>query len=211
MKNLNKVSIALLAALAVGCSTTGDCPFNRSGEDCDRIIVTAYLPPVVAELDYKNIPGSRNQVIVQGGFQHALSVPGPETLQPVTQSVPSFALPPVPENAIPDTESVFFAFDRASIDPVEMDKLDNLIHRIEAKLIHVRIEGHTDSKGSARYNQKLSVKRAKAVKNYLVQHGIQAGKISIEGLGESDPAAPNDTEAHRIKNRRADLIPFTEN
>lgn len=208
MKNLNKVPIALLAALAVGCSTTGSCPFNRSGDDCDRIIVTAYLPPVVAELDYKNIRGSRNQVIVQGGFQHALSVPGPETLQPVTQPLQSFALPP---NAIPETETVYFPFDRASIDPVEMDKLDNLIHRIETKLIHVRIEGHTDSQGSARYNQKLSVNRAKAIKNYLVQHGIQAGKISIEGLGESDPVVPNDTEAHRIKNRRADLIPVTEN
>jgi outer membrane protein OmpA-like peptidoglycan-associated protein len=211
MKNLNKVPIALLASLAIGCSTTGGCPFNRSGDDCDQITVTAYLPPVVAELNYKNIQGSRNQVIVQGGFQHALSVPGPETLQPVTEPVQSFALPPVP-NAVPDTETVLFAFDHAALDPVEMDKLDHLLHRIEnAHLMHIRIEGHTDSKGSARYNQKLSIKRAKTVKNYLIQHGIQASKISIEGLGESDPVVPNDTEAHRIKNRRADLIPFVGN
>jgi outer membrane protein OmpA-like peptidoglycan-associated protein len=209
MKNLNKVPIALLASLAIGCSTTGGCPFNRSGDDCDRIIVTAYLPPVVAELNYKNIQGSRNQVIVQGGFQHALSIPGPETLQPVTEPVQSFS--PVP-NAVPDTATVLFAFDHAALDPVEMDKLDHLLHRIEnAHLMHIRIEGHTDSKGSARYNQKLSIKRAKAVQNYLIQHGIQASKISIEGLGESDPVVPNDTEAHRIKNRRADLIPFVGN
>jgi outer membrane protein OmpA-like peptidoglycan-associated protein len=209
MKNLNKVPIALLASLAIGCSTTGGCPFNRSGDDCDRIIVTAYLPPVVAELNYKNIQGSRNQVIVQGGFQHALSIPGPETLQPVTELVQSF--PPVPI-AVPDTATVLFAFDHAALDPVEMDKLDHLLHRIEnAHLMHIRIEGHTDSKGSARYNQKLSIKRAKAVQNYLIQHGIQASKISIEGLGASDPVVPNDTEAHRIKNRRADLIPFVGN
>jgi outer membrane protein OmpA-like peptidoglycan-associated protein len=209
MKNLNKVPIALLASLAIGCSTTGGCPFNRSGDDCDRITVTAYLPPVVAELNYKNIQGSRNQVIVQGGFQHALSIPGPETLQPVTELVQSF--PPVP-NAVPDTATVLFAFDHAALDPVEMDKLDHLLQRIEnAHLMHIRIEGHTDSKGSARYNQKLSIKRAKAVQNYLIQHGIQASKISIEGLGASDPVVPNDTEAHRIKNRRADLIPFVGN
>ena len=93
-----------------------------------------------------------------------------------------------------------------------MEKLDNLIHLIEnANLLHIRVEGHTDSKGSAKYNKKLSVKRAKAVKDYLVQHGIQQSKISTRGFGEVSPLEPNDTDDHRARNRRSELIPITGN
>ena len=220
MKNFNKLPIALLIGIAVGCSTTTGCPFNASGDDCEQITITAYLPPVVADLDYKNIQGSQNQVIVQGGFQHALSVPEQEKLldkalvteRLVTTPLQAFALPAVPENAIPETETIFFEFDHASIAAGEMEKIDKLIHRIEnANLLHIRVEGHTDSKGSAKYNQKLSVKRAKAVKDYLVQHGIQQSKISTRGFGEESPLEPNDTDDHRAKNRRSELIPITGN
>ena len=58
MKNFNKLPIALLVGIAAGCSTTSSCPFNASGEDCERITITAYLPPIVADLDYKVIQGS---------------------------------------------------------------------------------------------------------------------------------------------------------
>lgn len=217
MKNFNKLQLALLAGIAVGCSATSSCPFNAiDGGDCERITITAYLPPVVADLDYKNIQGSQNQVIVLGGFQHALSVPGQENVQAleleVTPKLQSFPLQPLPENAIPDKESVLFEFDHASIAVEEMEKLDNLIHRIEnADLMHVRIEGHTDSKGSAKYNKQLSVKRAEAVRDYLVRHGIALSKISTKGFGEAMPLERNDTEEHRAKNRRSELIPITGN
>jgi outer membrane protein OmpA-like peptidoglycan-associated protein len=215
MKNFNKLPIAILVGIALsGCSTTPVCPFDGSGEDCEKITITAYLPPVIADLDYKDIHGSQNQVIVQGGFQHVLSVPGQldAVEQSVTPAFQSFALAPVPNNAIPETALVLFEFDRTSMSIHEMEKLDNLIHRVEsANLMHVRIEGHTDSKGSAKYNKKLSVKRAKAVRDYLVQHGIEQTKISIKGYGESMPVEPNDTEEHRAKNRRSELIPITGN
>ena len=93
----------------------------------------------------------------------------------------------------------------------ESKKLDDLIHKIESNLMHVSIEGHTDSKGSAKYNKKLSVKRAIAVKDYLIQHGISESKISTKGFGETSPEFPNDTEIHRAQNRRANLIPMTGN
>lgn len=220
MKNFNKLPIALLVGIAAGCSTTSSCLFNASGEDCERITITAYLPPIVADLDYKVIQGSQNQVIVQGGFQHALSVPGEGnplgktlvTEQLSTPPLQSFELPPIPENAIPETETVLFEFDHASIPSGELEKIDKLIHRIEnANLLHIRVEGHTDSKGSAKYNKKLSVKRAKAVKDYLVQHGIQQSKISTRGFGEVSPLEPNDTDDHRARNRRSELIPITGN
>lgn len=215
MKNFNKLPIAILAVLVVsGCSMNSTSPFKTIGDDCEQIMITAYFPPVVADLDYKDIQGSQNQVIVQGGFQHALSIPGKEKAieQAVTPQLQSFALAPVTDKAIPETETVFFEFDHASIPVSELDKLNNFLHRIDSPgLMHVRVEGYTDSKGSAKYNNKLSTRRAKAVRDYLVQHGIQPSKISHKGFGEGLPLEPNDTEEHRAKNRRADIIPLTGN
>ena len=215
MKSFNKLPLAILAVIVVsGCSMTSISPFKTMGDDCEQIMITAYLPPVVADLDYKDIQGSQNQVIVQGGFQHALSIPGEEKAieQAVTPQLQSFALAPVTDKAISETETVFFEFDHASIPVSELDKLNNFLHRIDSPgLMHVRVEGYTDSKGLAKYNNKLSTRRAKVVRDYLVQHGIQPSKISHKGFGDDFPLEPNDTEEHRAKNRRAEIIPLTGN
>ncbi|RMF97213.1 MAG: OmpA family protein, partial [Candidatus Schekmanbacteria bacterium] len=62
--------------------------------------------------------------------------------------------------------------------------------------------GHTDSIGSEKYNQKLSEKRAEAVKNYYVEKGVDASIIEAIGKGESEPVADNKTREGRAKNRR---------
>ena len=72
--------------------------------------------------------------------------------------------------------------------------------------LRVTVEGHTDSVGSAAYNQKLSERRAQAVKRYLVRQGIDPSRITTEGYGKSRPIASNETEEGRAKNRRADII-----
>lgn len=68
------------------------------------------------------------------------------------------------------------------------------------------IEGHTDNTGDPAYNQQLSTKRAQAVANYLTSHGVDASRVSAEGLGQDYPIAPNDTEAGRQQNRRVEVI-----
>jgi len=71
----------------------------------------------------------------------------------------------------------------------------------------VRIEGHTDSVGSAKYNQKLSEKRAESVANYIVRkHQIDKNRLETVGLGESQPIAPNTTSSGRAQNRRVEII-----
>lgn len=69
----------------------------------------------------------------------------------------------------------------------------------------VRVEGHTDSKGSSEYNMDLSNRRATAVKNLLVQRGIADSRIDVVGYGETMSVATNDTEAGRQKNRRVEI------
>jgi outer membrane protein OmpA-like peptidoglycan-associated protein len=72
--------------------------------------------------------------------------------------------------------------------------------------LQLTIEGHTDSVGSAEYNQALSEKRADAVHDYLVSQGVDASKLSAQGLGKFHPVADNSTAAGRQKNRRVEII-----
>jgi outer membrane protein OmpA-like peptidoglycan-associated protein len=72
--------------------------------------------------------------------------------------------------------------------------------------LQLTIEGHTDSVGSAEYNQALSEKRADAVRDYLVGQGVDASKLSAQGLGMVHPVADNGTPAGRKKNRRVEII-----
>jgi outer membrane protein OmpA-like peptidoglycan-associated protein len=67
------------------------------------------------------------------------------------------------------------------------------------------VAGHTDSVGSEQYNQDLSLRRARSVVNYLVDHGVAVSRMSAEGRGEMEPIAMNDTEAGRAQNRRVEI------
>ena len=66
----------------------------------------------------------------------------------------------------------------------------------------VTIRGYTDSTGSSGHNQQLSERRAAAVRDYLIAHGIAAGMLTAQGLGQSDPIDSNATAAGRAANRR---------
>ena len=72
--------------------------------------------------------------------------------------------------------------------------------------LNLMVEGHTDNTGSAEFNQKLSEQRADSVRQYLVQQGIGAPRISAQGLGETQPRVPNDSAANRQLNRRVELV-----
>jgi len=69
------------------------------------------------------------------------------------------------------------------------------------------VAGHTDSVGTAPYNQDLSVRRAKAVADYLLAgHGIESSRLTLKGYGETKPIASNDNEKGRALNRRVEFI-----
>ncbi len=85
----------------------------------------------------------------------------------------------------------------------EIDRVAGVLNQYPTTL--VRVEGHTDSKGSDAYNMDLSNRRANAVKSLLVQRGIADSRIDVVGYGETMPVATNATEAGRQKNRRVEI------
>jgi len=69
----------------------------------------------------------------------------------------------------------------------------------------VRIEGHTDSQGNAKYNEELSMRRAQTVREVLLGRGVQPAQVTALGMGETRPVADNKTAAGRAQNRRVEL------
>jgi len=72
--------------------------------------------------------------------------------------------------------------------------------------LKLAIEGYTDTTGTAAFNQTLSAQRANAVRDYLVQQGLDAGTVTAQGFGPANPVASNDTPQGRQQNRRVEII-----
>lgn len=105
-----------------------------------------------------------------------------------------------------ETATVFFDFDKSELKPATIATLDALAAKAKGKTVEATIVvGHTDSIGTPEYNQKLSVRRADAVKAYLTSKGIDPSCVFTEGKGLGAPARSNDTEEGRAMNRRADI------
>ncbi|MCX8111880.1 MAG: OmpA family protein [Bacteroidia bacterium] len=103
--------------------------------------------------------------------------------------------------------NVFFDFDKAELKPESEAELLEVVRLLRMNpQWRVEIEGHTDSIGSAGYNQALSQRRAEAVRAYLIQQGISPERLTARGYGSSKPIADNRTEAGRALNRRTELL-----
>ena len=132
--------------------------------------------------------------------------PAPEVAPVVAMPAPVVVAAPAPA---PVAEKVSFAsealfdFDQSTLKPQGKAALDQLLGQLTGMDLEVIVTvGHTDAVGSDAYNQKLSQRRAEAVKAYLVAQGVETNRVYTEGKGETQPVADNTTAAGRAKNRR---------
>jgi outer membrane protein OmpA-like peptidoglycan-associated protein len=106
---------------------------------------------------------------------------------------------------------VNFDFNKATIrkvDDADLEKGATFVKKYPD--FKISLEGHTDSIGSDKYNQKLSEKRAAAVKDYLVTKSVNGAKIQTSGFGKTRPIADNKTDAGRAENRRVEILILSE-
>ena len=127
--------------------------------------------------------------------------------------------PPPPQNVVIDLRGVNFKFDRPkkgesnigpTLKPPASDSLAILSQAVDTlnryPQVKIEIDGYTDSKGTDKYNQSLSERRANIVDQYLTSHGIDASRITaVQGFGESNPVDTNTTDAGRQRNRRVEF------
>jgi outer membrane protein OmpA-like peptidoglycan-associated protein len=118
-----------------------------------------------------------------------------------------------PQVVVEDTEVVIleqinFAFDRAEILPSSFGLMDAIARTINAhtEILRIEVQGHTDNRGTARYNEQLSQRRVDAVVRGLVERGVDPARLVGRGYGLSVPLVPNDTEENRARNRRVQFI-----
>ena len=125
---------------------------------------------------------------------------------PAARPAPAPAPLPPAATKVTYAADAFFDFDKSVLKPEGKAKLDDLVGKVKGINLEVIIAvGHTDSVGVDAYNQKLSVRRAEAVKAYLVSKGIEKNRVYTEGKGEKQPVADNKTSEGRAKNRRVEI------
>jgi len=104
---------------------------------------------------------------------------------------------------------LLFDFDKSDIKPAGFKELDDVIVVLKKNpALKIELQGHTDNKGTKLYNEKLSLRRAMAVKKYLEGKGISSDKLTTKAFGLSKPVATNDTKEGRALNRRVELTPI---
>ncbi|MEZ4363542.1 MAG: OmpA family protein [Kofleriaceae bacterium] len=140
-------------------------------------------------------------------FRCASGAPAPVVAEPVIEPMPEEPEVQVNAETIDLKERVQFENDSAVLLDASRSLLDDVARTIteHPELVRIRIEGHTDDKADDRHNQRLSKRRADAVRNYLIEHGVAASRLEAKGFGESRPIADNSTEEGREQNRRVEL------
>ena len=200
MKKLNKVAM-LIASAALATAAGAQTIDNwRNG---------------TGELVWKN--GTQELCWRDANWTPATAAAGCDGAIVAPKAAPAPAPAPAPKAAAPApapaaatkvtyAADTFFDFDKSALKKEGKAKLDDLVGKVKGINLEVIIAvGHTDSVGTDAYNQKLSVRRAEAVKAYLVSKGIEKNRVYTEGKGEKQPVADNKTKEGRAKNRRVEI------
>ena len=202
MKKLNKVAMLFASAViatAAGAQTVDNWK-NGSGE-----LVWKNGTNELCWRDASWTPATAAEGC-DGALTKAAEAAAPAAAPAAAKPAPAPAPAPVASSKVTYAADAFFDFDKAVLKPEGKAKLDDLVSKVKDINLEVIIAvGHTDSIGTDAYNQKLSVRRAEAVKAYLVSKGIEKNRVYTEGKGEKQPVADNKTKEGRAKNRRVEI------
>jgi len=194
------LSVALLGTMGVTQAQQAKSNDNwqsggtqlRSGADSSLCWRDANWTPATAAAD------------CDGALKPPAPAPAPRAAAPAPAPKPA----PAPAPAVTSTKvtllsDALFDFDKSVIKPEGTKKLSDLTAKLKGVTVEVIIViGYTDSVGSLKYNKALSLRRAEAVKAFLVKNGVEANRVYTEGKAFADPVGDNKTAAGRALNRR---------
>ncbi len=208
------------------------CPIQP--EDIDGIEDADGCPdyaPMVIDTDGDGIPDDRDRCLTRpedvDGFFDDDGCPDPDNdvdgipdvddrcpLEPETlneyqddDGCPDEALAELTDDQIVILEQVHFITGTAEIIEDSYPVLEAVLAILleHPELVRIKIEGHTDSRGSYAYNLRLSQERADAIRDWLIENGVEPERLEAEGFGEISPIAPNDTPENMALNRRVEF------
>ena len=104
--------------------------------------------------------------------------------------------------------SILFATNKSDLLPSAQTKLNEVAAALNKQdpRSTIVVEGYTDSQGTATYNQDLSQRRARSVRDYLISRGIASSRVTAEGFGLTRPIADNESPEGRANNRRVEIV-----
>jgi len=183
------------------------CPLDTDKDKVFDGIDTCPDTPAGAVVDAKGCPIDSDGDGIFDGLDKCPDTPKGKPVDPAGCPLPEKAAPLfTPEKKSLVLQGINFENDSANLTPDS----DATLTTVAASLkdwpeVRVEIGGHTDSKGSNAYNQKLSEARAQSVYAALLAKGVPSAQMTVKGYGESTPIATNDSEAGRAQNRRVEL------
>lgn len=134
-------------------------------------------------------------------------IPPPSREERLRQALADAGATPSERGMVLTLPSAQFDTGTARYEPTDAPAFDRAVELLQAHPdAEVLVVGHTDDRGSAAVNERISLQRAEAVKVALVSRGIDGSRIRVEGAGPSQPVADNRTEEGRSRNRRVELV-----
>jgi len=202
MKQLQSSWLAMAAAVStaalVGCSSTGGSDSADANEGSDYELV-----------NMKTDKDGHNVNAAQSGY-HAVKKDDPDDRaeaapMDMAEETPEPASPHPALAAFPIDTTVRFAFDSSELTGDARQELEELVQAAEKfddVTLKAEVDGYADATGPDEYNETLSDKRANSVTSYLKSEGVRVMDWSVDGHGEDNPVADNDTSSGREMNRR---------
>ncbi|MGA9343212.1 MAG: OmpA family protein [Rhodanobacteraceae bacterium] len=180
----------------------------------DRLIQTAEASALAryAEQRGKDLAAQRDQLLAEAGNHVEPPPPPPPPVGAPVASGLRASLAGLPmhdseRGLVIALDGTMFDPSRADIRPRAYPSLDQIVRAMSNNPASTAtVEGHTAASGNREYDLNLSITRANAVRNYIVDHGIAAGRLTAGGVGSDYPAANDTSEAGRLANDRVDLI-----
>lgn len=199
---MNKLSYAILVASTITLTGTASAASERT---CSYVYDSAGMVVRDSAGDCVRTSGWRPEGAI-AECEPDMKKPEPKAEAPAPTPAPAPAPQPV-FKTVNLGAGALFAVNSDELRPEGKRELDQLVSDLGqlSEVQSIQIAGHTDSTGDADYNKDLSMRRANAVKNYLLEKGVDPSVMTTVGWGETKPIADNSTRAGRAQNRRVEI------